>query len=382
VALQEGGQTEAELAILASSGDKRWSVTRDDLVDIDMDSLGGENKQPKVNVKTEQALTGAIVQVTSGRATKVCVSEGHGEWTLEGGGERNLSALKEELKRENITLEALATRGKAQLPKDCDAIFVLGPMKAFAEDESTAFKRYLEAGGNLLLLLDPVISGEQILPTGLESLSQAYGVNIDADVVVELEQSRLLSPSPVEHFLVQDFTDHAVVRPLTALGAPVVMQLARSLSLAQGSEAQPLLKASDKAYGEASLNQLTAGDDLKAGEGDVKTVVLAAAVDTRPEAPEGGERRLGGRMIVMGDSEWISPQYLQQGQVANVDLLASATGWLTEREALVSIAPRKINAQSVVITEEGLFGVFLRVVLLMPLAALVLGVGVWWQRRQ
>jgi hypothetical protein len=33
------------------------------------------------------------------------------------------------------------------------------------------------------------------------------------------------------------------------------------------------------------------------------------------------------------------------------------------------------------ITEDGLFGVFLRVVLLMPLAALVLGVGVWWQRR-
>ena len=34
------------------------------------------------------------------------------------------------------------------------------------------------------------------------------------------------------------------------------------------------------------------------------------------------------------------------------------------------------------ITEEGLMGVFWRVVVLMPLAILVLGVGVWWQRRQ
>jgi hypothetical protein len=161
------------------------------------------------------------------------------------------------------------------------------------------------------------------------------------------------------------------------------MQLARSISVAQGSEAEPLLKASDKAYGETSLNQLTAGDDLKPGEGDLKPpVTLAVAVDTRPEAPEGGERKLGGRMIVMGDSEWISPQFIQQGQVANIDLLSSVTGYLTEREALVSIAPRKINAQSIVITEEGLFGVFLRVVVLMPLAVLVLGVGVWWQRRQ
>jgi len=52
-----------------------------------------------------------------------------------------------------------------------------------------------------------------------------------------------------------------------------------------------------------------------------------------------------------------------------------------KREALVSIAARKIDAQALVITEDGLLGIFLRVVLLMPLAALVLGVGVWWQRR-
>jgi hypothetical protein len=382
VALHEGGQTEAELAVLAVSGDKRWSITREDLVEIDYDSLEGQGQTPKVNVKTEQALTGALVQVTSGRATKVCISEGHGEWTVDGGGERNLTAVKEELKRENIELEALATRGKENLPKECDAIFVLGPMKAFGDAESAALKRYLEAGGNLLLLLDPVISGEQLLPTGLEGLTSAFGVTLDPDVLVELDEARLLSGSPVEHFLVGGFGDHETVRPLVALGAPVVMQLARTLTVAPGGDAQVLLKASDKAYGETTLTQLTAGDDLAAGEGDVKgPVALAAAVDTRPDEP-GQAKKLGGRMVVVGDSEWISPQFIGQSQVANVDLLSSLTGWLTEREALVAIAPRKINAQSVVMTEEGLFGVFLRVVLLMPLSALVLGLGVWWQRRQ
>jgi len=61
VALHEGGQTEAELAVLAVSGDKRWSITREDLVEIDYDSLEGQGQTPKVNVKTEQALTGALV---------------------------------------------------------------------------------------------------------------------------------------------------------------------------------------------------------------------------------------------------------------------------------------------------------------------------------
>jgi hypothetical protein len=255
-------------------------------------------------------------------------------------------------------------------------------MKAFSDAESAALKGYLESGGNLLLMLDPVISGEQMLATGLEGLTAAFGVTLDKTVLVELDEARLLSPSPVEHFLVLTFGDHETVRPLVALGAPVVMQLARTLTVAPGSDAEVLLKASDKAYGESALTQLTAGDDLKPGEGDVKgPVALAAAVDTRPDEPN-QPKKLGGRMIVVGDSDWISPQFIGQSQVANVDLLSSLTGWLTEREALVAIAPRKINAQSVVMTEEGLFGVFLRVVLLMPLSVLVLGLGVWWQRRQ
>ena len=382
VGLQENGQTEAELAVLVQSGDKRWSITRDDLVQVDFDSLEGEGRNAKVDVKTEQALSGALVQVTSGRATKVCVSEGHGEWALEAGGERGLLALKDELKRENIAVEALATRGKGELPKECDAIYVLGPVKAFTPEESAALKKYLERGGNLLLALDPVISGEQLLPTGLEELAQAHGIRVDNDVLVELDETKLLSPSPVEHFLVTSFTEHKVVRPLAALRAPVVMQLARSLGVPEGSRAELLLKSSDKAYGESSLTQLSAGDNLKPGDGDVPGPLgLAAAVETL-EAAEGKPKPKGGRLVVLGDSDWLSPAMLQQAQVANIDLLASVTGYLTEREALVAIAPRKINMQSIVITEEGLGSVFVRVVLLMPLSLLVLGLGVWWQRKQ
>jgi ABC-2 type transport system permease protein len=379
---QENGQTEAELAALVVSGEKRWSITRDDLVDVDFDSLEGpkSGEGAKVNVKTEQALSGAIVQVTSGRATRVCVSEGHGEWSLTDSAERSLAAMKEELKRENVELEALATRGKSELPRSCDALYVLGPQKAFAEREVDAIKRYVGGGGNVLLALDPVIEGDAVAESGFEQLAQGYGLRIDRDVVVELDSERLLSASPVEAFVAYDFGSHDIVKPLAALRAPVVLQLARSLGVSGGAVA--LLSASSKAYGEKQLTQLTAGDDLARGTDDVAPpVVLAAAVDTRPET-EGQKKQLGGRLIAIGDSDWIHPQLLQQAQFANVDLLSSFTGFLTEREALVSIAPRKIDAQAVMITEDGLFGVFLRVVLLMPLAALVLGVGVWWQRRQ
>ncbi|MDB4973269.1 MAG: Mucin 2 precursor [Myxococcaceae bacterium] len=382
---QENGQTEAELAALVVSGEKRWSITRDDLVDVDFDSLeGGKGGAgAKINVKTEQALSGAIVQVTSGRATKVCISDGHGEWSLTDSADRPLAAVKEELKRENVELETIATRGKSELPSTCDALFVLGPQKAFAAEESAALDKYLAAGGNVLLALDPVIEGDAVSLTGFESLAQKHGLRLDRDVLVELDREHLLSPSPVEALLVRDYGSSPVVRALAAMRAPVVLQLARTVDLAAGATqaGQVLLSASDKAYGETQLGQLTAGDDLQAGEGDVKSPVhVAALVDTKPDQ-EGAPKQLGGRLIVIGDSDWLQPELLHQPQLANVDLLASFTGFLTERQALISIAPRKVDAQAMMITEEDLFSLLLRVVFVMPLAALILGVGVWWQRR-
>ena len=146
VALQENGQTEAELAAVVVAGDKRWSITRDDLVDLDLESVEEGPGKAKINVKTEQALSGAIVQVTSGRATKVCFSTGHGEWSNEAP-ERSLAAAKEELKRDNVELSAVETRGQKELTKDCDAIYVLGPQKPFAPEESAALKAYVDGGG-------------------------------------------------------------------------------------------------------------------------------------------------------------------------------------------------------------------------------------------
>jgi hypothetical protein len=380
----EDGGTAAELAALVLSGEKRWVINRDDLLEIDFDSLEGEGRNLKVkSVKTEQALSGALVQVTSGRPTRVCFTEGHGERAFEEGTARGLLPVREELKRENIVSEALRTQGKAALPKECDAIFVLGPTKSFAPEESAALKQYLEAGGNLLLALDPVIVGEGLQSTGLEELAQAHGIGIDGDVVVELDEQALLSPSPVEHFVVRNYGDHKLVRSLAGMHLPVVMTLARSLSIKEGSEAAKLLKSSDKAYGETGLAQLTAGDDLKPGPGDVTgPLTLGALIETKPPKQEGAPSTGGGRMVVIGDSDWLDPTLLQQSQLANVDLLAGITGFLCEREALVAIAPRKLSGQAMLITEEGFASVFWRVVVLMPLAVLVLGVGVWLQRRQ
>jgi len=377
------GVTLATVAAVVSSGAERWKITRDDLISLDFDSLDDESG-PKIDVKAERAISGALVQVTTGRATKICVAEGHGEWSVDGG-ERSLYDLRSELERENVELESLPTVGIQAVPDDCDAVYVLGPQRAYAEREARVLFDYLRDGGNLLLALDPVLERETVTPSGFEDAAEELGILIDSSVVLELDPSRLLSPDPTETFLTFAWGEHEMLGPIRATGGPMALQFVRSVRAVDGGGADVLASTTEQAFAETDIAQLIADRELTPNGDDVRGPVgLAAAARTpgRPAREGETERGTGGRLFVIGDSDWLQSGFLREPQFVNFDLAMAATGWLTEREALISIPPRSSQMQSVVMTEGDLSGIALRVFGLLPGAILLLGFAVWWGRRK
>lgn len=362
----------SDVAVVVASGEKTWKITRDDLLELDYDSLDSE-EGAKVNVKSEQALTGAVLQVVRGRATKICASKGHGEWGLSFDDERNLAALRDDMRRDNIELGEIDLRSAAKTLSECDALWVVGPLKPFLDAETKAVADYLQGGGSVLLALDPIFEDEQVLPTGFEALARDAGIDIDPTVVLEMDRARRLTPSPIEMFQVADLGDHVSMRHLRALGGVVVVHLARTVRAREASGATALLRTSESGYGETKIAEVASDQEPKAGADDLPgPVSLAAAADV-------GKK--GGKLFVIGDSDWMQTPLLAERQLGNADMLDGMTGWLTERQELISIAPRKANAQSVLMTEDDLTALAFRVIGLMPLAAVLLGVAVWWQRR-
>ncbi len=373
----------SDVAVLVKRGDSTWKVTRDDLRDVDMSSLD-DASGPTLDVKSEQALTGAILQVTQGRPTKLCLSNGHGEWALGGAGDRDFGPVRDELQRDNVELESVVTLDLERIPEGCDALWVVGPLRAFSERELGLVRDYVEAGGNLLLALDPVLRDQRVQPTGFESLLRTWGVRVDPSLVLERDRNHRLTESPMAMFLVTDFGDAAPMARMAVVGSPVVLHIARSVRpLGDQEGVQTFLRGTDQSFAAVDLEPLATEMAPEPGPEDIAGPVSLGVLLTRTgdAAADVGSASLGGRVAVIGDADFFQAQLLREPQFANIDLVGALTGWLTQRQELISIAPRHRNVRSVVMSEGDLTGVLIRVLGLVPLAIGLLGFAVWWSRR-
>ncbi len=378
-----GDVTLSQVPVVVTSGDRKWKVERHQLIVEDFESFEDADGH-KLDLQSERAITGAILEVTTGEPTKVCISAGHGEWELGAYGERSFDAVARELEWEKIRVEPFEVRAE-DVPQACDAFFIVSPQRRFSTSEVDVVERYLTGGGNVLLALDPVLKKGKLTPTGFEAVLGRRGIVVGADLVIENDSAQQLPGNPGDLFLVTELGTHRLVETIRRRGGGILVAVARSIDAAEGSDAETLLRTSENAVAETDLARAVS-PGAKGEKTPPRSVPLAVAWeyvaplgdDLEPVKTEGATP---GRLLVIGDSDWMSAELLDNPQLSNIDLLSATAGWLTQREALINIAPRKTNARAVVMSDADLQNLLFRVVVLLPLAALIAGFGVWWSRR-
>lgn len=378
-----GEVTLSQVPVVVTSGDRKWKIERSQLIVEDFESFD-DTGGGKLDLQSERALTGAILEVTTGEPTEVCVAAGHGEWAVGASGDRSLDAVAQELEWEKIEVEPFEIRHD-EIPESCDALFIVSPQRPFSAAEVGIVDRYLASGGNVLLALDPVVKKEALTSTGFEASLQKRGVVLGRDLVIEHDAAQQLPGNPGDLFLVTNLGTHRLVDTIRKRGGGILFAVARSVDVAHDSKAEVLLRTSPKAVAESDL-QRAVNPASKGKPTPPRAVPLAVAWEYVPPLgddlkPVKTEGPTPGRLLVIGDSDWMSPELLDNPQLSNIDFLSSVSGWLTQREALINIAPRKTNARAVIMSDADLQNLLFRVVVLLPLAAFIAGFGVWWSRR-
>jgi hypothetical protein len=380
----------AEAAIVLVRGDRHWEIPRESLAglgDEQGDEGGGASRTAAAQITVERAISEGLLHVDRNESTKVCFSSGHGELTLEGG-DSSMSQLATELRHDNVTTEPVAIAGAANIPNDCDALVVAGPRQAFSPSEADIVARYIRGGGNVLLLLDPIFVDGRHAPTGLESVAEMGGIELTRTVVLEPDQAHQIPEYLPATFLATEFGEHPITRALRGADARVLVMTSRALRRVRDSAVIPesLLRTTSSAWGETSTNDAIRDGALQRDGNDIEGPIHLAMASQIPGIQPNPTRHneAAGRMVVVGYSHLASNEALSlgfQARFANGYLVVSSIGWLTARHELVEIPPRPATAAALNVSREDVRHIQIYTVLLVPLAAALVGIAVWRARK-
>ena len=373
--------------VIFQVGTRHKQLSDSDLAEYDFTSMsfGG---QPRVKTfKAEDTFTSAMISVSRPVTLRVWFTSGHDEKLLEDTGLTGLSEVKKALAQQDMTVETVTLLERTEIPPDVRLIVIAGPTRRFTEQEIGLLQQYLERGGKLLALLDPLDE------TGLEAWLAKWGIVVGSNIVVD--PARRLPFVSAANLFVTEYTAHPIVKRMRTLA--VIFPLARSVNPAQtppeGVAVSPLALTSAQGWGETqtSVNtfEFNESQDLKG------PVSIAAAAERTIPVAEPGHPAAGGvgdshaeaagrgtttaRLVDIGDSDFLINAQLPNA--GNRDFLLGAVCWLTEQEQLIGIGPKPLNAVTLNLTGAQLTGVFWFSFLALPLACGALGALMWWTRR-
>ncbi len=371
--------------VVFSYADRTKYVTSDQMAEFDYAGMQYGQAPTMRAFKGEEQFTAAILSLVAPDVPKIYFVAGHGEASVESSGgatDRSLAVLAEALKRENIETADTMLLG-AELPEDVDVLAIIGPTRAFTEAEIETLDAYLDGGGRLLVALDPLIEPAGTMrSTRLEDFLAGRGVGVNEDLVVD--PSRRLPFYDLSAVYLTDFPAHPVTQGLE--GIAVLFTVARSLSADAEAGADVIVETSTEGWGETNLGQLLAGEPVDQDDADTGSpAVVGVVVEGTPEATEGPDADpsaspdTGYRLVVYGDSDFMADYEISNA--GNLTLAMNSFNWLAEREEALGIAARNVEQVNLFLSQEQMRNILLLTLVVMPGAAILMGILVWRRRR-
>jgi hypothetical protein len=374
-ALQRDGDVSDAGTVVFECEGRAKHVSAEDLYDYAVNLAGGNLRRRPAAFRGEETFSSAIQSVVQSTRPSVYFLTGHGErQTDDHRTDWGYFGIARALQRDNIRVASLQLADPLGVPRDCAALVIAGPERKLADAETTAVARYLEGGGRLLALLDPAGA------TGLEKLLQDWGVALAGDVVV----GGLTATG--KELMVTRYGSHPITRRLQ--NVVTMFYMPRSVEPAAPGPAAPesaddkarvtVLVTSPQSY--AEMNMAEQPPKFDAGVDRPGPISLAVAVEKGRGDVDLAIRAT--RIVVVGDSDFVSNGALRTGAGGNVDLFLSAVNWLVEREALLAVGPPRIPGELRLDTTAGeLRATFASVALGIPLLVAAAGTLVWIRRR-
>jgi hypothetical protein len=346
-----------------------------ELSDYDLsDVIEGRSREVRRTAfKGETLFTAALLGVSDPRPIRAGYFFGHGEHNPQDEqGQFGYVKFIGLLNEKNIGVQAVNVLGTNQIPADLDVVIIAGPTDAFSQPELDKIEAYLNRGGRMLVLLNPLVQN-----VGLERLLAGWGVLAGSNLV--LDQATTVMG---QDLVAGRFGSHPAVRGLYGTKGVHLMlprtvdKLPRGANTPDAPKVEELIFTSENAV---AVTDFSTGVPRPGPRDRRGSLPVAAAIEKGSLQGVAGDRGAT-RIVVVGDSQFLGNQMIESA--ANRDFTSLTLNWLLDRRLLLGgVGPRAVTTYRLNLGRVEMNK--LRAVILgaLPGGVLLLGALVWWRRR-
>jgi ABC-type uncharacterized transport system involved in gliding motility auxiliary subunit len=322
-----------------------------------------QERVEKLNYIDESSLTNALLQLASAQQHWLSFLSGHGERSPSGTANFDLGLFAKALTRRNFKAQALNLAVMPAIPDNSALLIISAPTSPLLADEWVIIKRYLDDGGNLLLLADP----NNLF---LASLEDFLGIHALPGVIVDSD-TKLNDINDPRFVVVSHYPAHTI-----SLGfqATSLFPISAALTINPNSpfKAEPLLLSSINSWTETGT--ISGKIRFDANSHEQKGPLTFTYALTRPNAKHSEQR-----IVVIGDGDFLSNAYLNH--VGNSELGLRIISWLSNDSHFLNIPAKSAIDKSLILSQATVSLMGFGFLIVIPLLLISCGFFIWRTRK-
>ena len=347
--------------IVVSSGNRSQTLTAYDLFNVESGSYYGSYI---TSSKAEQAMTSAILNVTSETQVKAGVLTGHGEQSPDG-----LTSLMENNNFEIVTI----TPATEEIPQDVDVLIWMAPINDPDQEVLDRIDAFLSDNEDKTLLYFADTTQPEL--PHLQAFLEKWGIGVESSSIIETDSQHIINMNP--YFSTTTILNDKLTDTMTDTSIPITMPFARPLEQVYETNmdisTEILLQSTDTTttspYG-ITEDQLQNWTPEEYGP-------FPLAILSTNSFEDGSTSQL----LAFGSAVSLSDSLLSSGSFCNADYYLSVLNTLTHRENVISIQSKTLGGQELGLNTMQVFIIGVGFMIVLPVVVLVCGLYLWYKRR-